>query len=226
MKGNQFVTDLLGLIFNGTTIANLAINATASPLANLYAALHTADPGNAGNQTTNEAAYGSYARQAIARDNTGFTVSGQSASLAATVSFPACTSGTETETHFSVGTALSGAGKILYSGPIGSNQGEFTALASSDTLTLPNVSGVAVDNQMSFYGLPGGTLPTGITQGTLYFVKTISGSQITLSATSGGTTLNITADGDGVAFLHTPVLVTAAPSVTPQLTTGTTISER
>lgn len=117
-KGNTFENDLLKLIFNGDAIANLADNAASSPLTDLYLALHTADPGEAGSQTTSECAYTSYARKAVARSGSGFTVSGNSVVLAADQSFPAATGGTETATHFSVGTASSGAGKILYKGAI------------------------------------------------------------------------------------------------------------
>jgi hypothetical protein len=53
-KGNTFENDLLKLIFNATAIANIADNAAASPLTNLFVALHTADPGEAGDQTTSE----------------------------------------------------------------------------------------------------------------------------------------------------------------------------
>ena len=49
-KGNTFENELLLLIFNATAIADLAENDTSSPLTNLYVALHTADPGEAGAQ--------------------------------------------------------------------------------------------------------------------------------------------------------------------------------
>lgn len=117
-KGNTFENDLLALIFNGTAIADLAENDTTSPATNLYLALHTGDPGEAGSQTTNECAYTSYARKAVARNSGGFTVSTNTVVLAANNDFPACTGGSETATHFSVGTASSGAGKILYKGAI------------------------------------------------------------------------------------------------------------
>lgn len=120
-KSNTFETDVLALIFNGTPIGNIADNAGTSPLTNLYIALHTADPGDAGNQGTNECAYGGYARQAVARSSGGFTVSGNEASLTSNVDFPQATSGTETATHFSIGTAASGTGKILYHGTISPN---------------------------------------------------------------------------------------------------------
>jgi hypothetical protein len=117
-KGDVFENDLLKLIFNGTAIANLADNAASSPLANLYVALHSADPGEAGNQTTNEVAYTSYARVAVPRSTLGFTVTTNSVSPVNDVNFPTATGGTATATYFSIGTAVSGTGKILYSGTL------------------------------------------------------------------------------------------------------------
>ena len=72
---NAFETDLLELIFNGTTIANIADNAASSPATNLYVSLHTADPGEGGDQSSSETSYGSYARVAVARTSGGWTVS-------------------------------------------------------------------------------------------------------------------------------------------------------
>lgn len=120
-KGNTFENDLLLLIFNATGIANIADNAGTSPLTNLYVSLHTADPGEAGDQTTNECAYTSYARVAVGRSGSGWTVSANSVSPAAAITFPVATGGTETVTHWAVGTAVSGTGKLLYSGTVSPN---------------------------------------------------------------------------------------------------------
>ncbi len=117
-KGNTFENDLLKLIFNATPIANIADNAASSPLTNLYVSLHTADPGEAGDQTTSEVAYTSYARVAVARTSGGFTVTGNSVSPVSNIDFPAGTGGSGTATHWAIGTAASGAGKILYKGAI------------------------------------------------------------------------------------------------------------
>ncbi len=117
-KANTFDNDLLKLILNGTPIANIADNAATSPLTSLYLSLHTADPGVGGSQLTSEAAYTGYTRMAVLRTSAGFTVSGASATLTAAVSFPTATGGSETETWAAVGIATSGAGKILYRGPI------------------------------------------------------------------------------------------------------------
>jgi hypothetical protein len=120
-KADTFENDWLKLIFNATPIANIADNAATSPLTSLYVSLHTSDPGEAGSQTTSEAAYTGYARVAVARTTGGWTVTANSVSPVATISFPQCTGGTATVTHFAVGVAASGAGKILYSGTVTPN---------------------------------------------------------------------------------------------------------
>jgi hypothetical protein len=119
--GNTFENDLAKLIFNATAIANIADNAASSPLTNLQVSLHTADPGEAGDQTTNETTYGSYGRTAVARTSGGWTVTGNSVSPVANINFPQCTSGTATVTHLGIGTANSGAGKLLMSGTVTPN---------------------------------------------------------------------------------------------------------
>ncbi len=120
-KGNTWENDLLLLVFNNTAAALIGDASGLQPSAtagSLYVALHTADPGEAGNQTTNECAYTSYARVAVARTSGGWTVSGNAVTNAALVQFPQCTGGSETATYFSIGTASSGTGKILYSGAL------------------------------------------------------------------------------------------------------------
>lgn len=117
-KGSTFDNDFLKLIFNAVNIALLADNTATTPLTSLFVSLHTATPLAGGSQTTNEAAYTSYARVAVARTGGGWTVAGNSVSPAATIVFPAATGGSETETFFAVGTAMTGTGKILYFGPI------------------------------------------------------------------------------------------------------------
>jgi hypothetical protein len=120
-KSNTFETDLLNLIFLNTDItligdaAGLQNSATAG---SLYVSLHTADPGEAGTQTSSETSYTNYARVAVARTGAGWTVSGNTASNAALVQFAQCGVTGATLTHFGVGTDASGAGKLLYSGAL------------------------------------------------------------------------------------------------------------
>ena len=118
---NELETNLLKLIYQNVTIAGIgdATGLVCSGTAgNLYIGLHIADPGEGGDQTTSEATYTGYARVAVARTSGGWTVSGNSVSNAAQVTFAPCTAGSNTITHFSVGTASSGAGHLLFSGAL------------------------------------------------------------------------------------------------------------
>jgi hypothetical protein len=139
-KGDTFENDLLKLIFNATAIANIADNAATAPLTNLQVSLHTADPGEAGNQATSEISYTGYARVAVARTTGGWTVTGNSVSPVAAITFGAMTAGTGgTVTHFGVGTAASGTGKLLYSGTVTPNitvaNGVTPSLSTSSAIT-------------------------------------------------------------------------------------------
>lgn len=123
---NAAETAILNLIFANSNWANVG-DATglrgSSTAGSLYISLHTADPGEApaSGQSTSEAGYTSYARVAVARSGSGWTVSGNSATNAATITFPACTGGSSTVTHFGVGTDSSGAGNLLFKGALTSS---------------------------------------------------------------------------------------------------------
>jgi hypothetical protein len=138
-KSNTFENDWLKLIFNATAIANLADNAASSPLTNLYVSLHTADPGEAGNQSTSEATYTGYARVAVARTSGGWTVTNNSVSPVANIDFTVASAGTNTITHFGVGSASSGTGVLYYSGTVTPNisvvTGVIPRITTASTIT-------------------------------------------------------------------------------------------
>lgn len=113
-KGNTTETDILKVIFLSNYDPAWRTNA------NVYLALHTADPGEAGDQTSNETSYTNYLRVAITKDAAGFTVSGNSAVNAALIQFAQCGVTGATITHFSLGTLSTGAGQILVSGELNS----------------------------------------------------------------------------------------------------------
>lgn len=122
---NASETALLNLLFNNTDWANVGDASglqSSAAAGSFYVALHTADPTDAGNQTTSEASYTGYARVAVARTGGGWTVSGNQVSNTATVQFGECTAGSATVTHFSVGLLASGAGDILYSGALSASR--------------------------------------------------------------------------------------------------------
>lgn len=132
------------LLFNNTNIADIgdATGLRGSTVAgNLYIALYTSDPGEAGSATTNETAYTGYARQAIARSGAGWVVTGNSVSPAANVDFPECTASPGGAiTHIGIVTSSSGAGTLLFSGALTPNitmaVGVIPRIKSTSTVTF------------------------------------------------------------------------------------------
>jgi hypothetical protein len=129
-KGNTFEAQIIALTFNNTALpwSN----------ANLFVALHTADPGEGGDQTTSEATFTGYARVSVARDSSGWTCSGNQASNTAEITFPECTGSTNTITHASVGLLASGASQILYKGAL------TASLSVSNAITVRFPAGTLV----------------------------------------------------------------------------------
>jgi len=123
-KTDAWETGLLSLLFTNANFANVG-DATglrgSSTAGSFFVSLHTADPGEGGSQTTSEAAYGGYARVAVARSGAGWTVTGDSVSPAANIDFPTSTGAGSTITHFGIGTASTGAGVLLYKGSVTPN---------------------------------------------------------------------------------------------------------
>lgn len=122
---NASETNLLNLLFNNTDWANIGDAAglqNSAAAGSFYVSLHSSDPGEAGNQTTNEISYTGYARVAVVRTAGGFTVSGNQVSNTATVQFGECTAGSATATHFAVGLASTSTGDILYSGSLSASR--------------------------------------------------------------------------------------------------------
>jgi len=118
---NSMENSILLLIFQNTAFAKIGDASGLQPSAtagSLYVSLHTGDPGEAGDQTTNECDYTSYARVAVARTSGGWTVTNDTADNTAAITFPACTGGSNTATHFGVGTDSSGSGVLLFSGAL------------------------------------------------------------------------------------------------------------
>ena len=138
-KSDYLEAVILNLLFKSTTSATLA--SAAGSLTNLYVALHTADPADAGTAVTNEATYTGYTRVTKNR-STDWTVSGTTPTQvvpAAAITFPAATAGTNTITHFSIVDTASGAGNILYSGTVTPNisvtNGVTPQLTTATTIT-------------------------------------------------------------------------------------------
>lgn len=118
-KSNVTENDVVKFFAHGTAMPSYG--------GTLYQHLHTGDPGEAGTSATNECNYDSYARVAVDRSVTGFTIcdadgtpnaSGSAFKNAAEVTFPECAItfvGTQTATHSSLCTS---SGQILYKGAL------------------------------------------------------------------------------------------------------------
>lgn len=226
-KSNTFENDFMKLVFQNTAIADIGdaagLRATTTA-GSLYWSLHTADPGEAGTAVTSECAYLNYLRVAAARSSGGFTVTNSVVNPAANVDFAqAGAAASETATHFGIVNTSSGAGKLLYSGIIGSGPKVFTA-DTADLFTSA-AHGLSTDDRVVFEAIEGLSLPTGVTQGTRYFVLAsgLTSDVFKVSTTSGGSALDVTVAGGGLFYRSAAIVITE--NVTPRLTTATAITE-
>lgn len=121
-KGNTNAAGLLQAIFQATftDLSTLLAN-SASPATVLYVSLHTADPTAAGTQLSSEVAYTNYGRVSVARTSAGWTLTNETITNAAAINFPACGATGATAAYFGVGLASSGAGTLIYAGPLSSS---------------------------------------------------------------------------------------------------------
>lgn len=141
---NTTETAIMKLVFQAVAWGNYADNAATSPQTNIGLSLHTADPGDTGDATTNEIAYTSYTRINKTRDATNWPETSGSVSPNANLDFPAGTGGSGTATHFasakSNATPPTGAQAILWSGTVTPNivtgNGVTPRLTTASTISL------------------------------------------------------------------------------------------
>ncbi len=122
-KGDVLEAAMLGLIFQATSIVGIADNDASSPLTSLSVQLHTASPTDTGDCTSQEATYTGYARVGVARTTAGWILTGTTINPGATISFPQCSGGSNTITHFSIGntTVAASTGIMYYYGTVTPN---------------------------------------------------------------------------------------------------------
>jgi len=140
---NVFENGLLSLIFENANYANVgdATGLRGSSTAGVFRiSLHTANPNETGSQTTSEAAYGSYARQDVARSTAGWTVASGAATNDAAITFPQASSGSETESHFGIGSDSSGAGNLFIWGALTSSLAVSTGITPSFAISALSVT--------------------------------------------------------------------------------------
>jgi hypothetical protein len=208
-------------LFNATFAGawNTIAQNAASPATNIYMSLHNGTPGPTGSQTTNETAYTNYARLAIARTTGGWTVTTGSGTTfssvanAAVATFATCGVTGDTLTHWGLGLSSSGAGTLLAFGPLGPVAGPdvpFTCTAAAPGVLTAYGYTPTVNDRVMVAQLPGNEgLPTGLTEGTIYFVGTAPGGQtLTLSTTTAnGAPVTTSTTGSGLIYKAGPLVV-------------------
>lgn len=109
---------IMALIYNATPWANVADNASASPITAIYIALATASGAVADTMSTNEATYTNYVRQSATRSVAGWTApSGGAVSNVAQITYPQCGVTGNTITSAKTGVAT-GASAVLHYGDL------------------------------------------------------------------------------------------------------------
>lgn len=74
----------------------------------------------------------------------------------------------------------------------------FTAVGTTDVITA-DAHGLANGDTVTVWDLGAGSvIPTGLTEGTVYFVRDVAGDTFKLAATSGGAAIDLTTDGAGL----------------------------
>lgn len=119
-KATSICNSIVNLMYRATPWANVADNASASPLTSVYLSLHTATLTAAtGSQAENETAYTNYIRKITTRSGTDWTAgSGGSTSNATLQQFPACGVTGSTVSHVASGIAASGVGAVWHFGAL------------------------------------------------------------------------------------------------------------
>jgi hypothetical protein len=201
---------LLQLLFQGAALP---------PLKQLYIALHNANPGEAGTQSTNETSYSNYARVAVPCSPGSWLVASgdppQAQNLQSII-FPACGATGDTLSFWSAGVAASGSGQIVTSGPVGATAAYGFSADVMDNFFVPLLpAGYVVGQPVILYQFgPGMLLPGGFVEGQVYYIASISQQDVLLSATPGGHNLGGSTAGTGLFLPVSPLIVVSGMSPT------------
>lgn len=122
-KSTPTCNSILALMYNATTWANVAINASSSPLTNVEVSLHTGalTPATDSQLQYESTVYTNYVRVPVARTSSGWTTpSSGSTDNVAQVQFAQCGASGNTITYVATGTDHSGAGHVWHYGALNS----------------------------------------------------------------------------------------------------------
>lgn len=177
-----------------------ALDESASQITHIAIMQLTGDPGTGTNHTGTEATGGSpaYARQAVTWAAASGGTKANSGSL--TFDVPAGTYGYFGLFNASTGNTNNYRGYIPFGGP-SSLKGFFStdSTLSNDQL-LSAAHGMSDGDRVILYNVFSETLPTGVTEGTVYYVVSSATNTFKVSATLGGSAVDITALGGGEGY--------------------------
>lgn len=180
-----------------------------------YASLHTAYSATG----SNEVSGGGYARVQLGTSGNYWNAAGSGSKVLGTAPSTFTVPGTTTVQYVGFWSALS-SGTFAGMGPVGAGtQYAFTAIDATPCVFTAPSSSYANGQQVVLFTGAGGTIPTGFTAGTVYFIVSASGITFELSATSGGSAINSSSTGSGIVQLATPETFGSAGTL--QVTTAT-----
>jgi len=153
-----------------------------------WLSLHSAYSTSGANEMTGGSP--AYARQQAVFDSP----SGGAIAITGTETFDVATSST---VAFFGAWSASTAGNFAGMFPLQAGTPKAFTAATSDTITAP-AHGLSDTNTVVVWASAGGTLPTGLTAGTIYYIRDSATDTFKLAASSGGAAIDLTAAGAGV----------------------------
>lgn len=181
-----------------TPAKNLTLDALDEGVAGgiTHVGIHTlTDPGTGTNANAGEATGGSpaYARKAVTWAAAASAAKSNSGAL--TFDVPAGSYGFFTLWNALTGNTNNYLGHIPFGGST-ALKGFFSAELTGDTF-VSVAHGLANDDRVIVYDVFGEALPTGVSEGTVYWVVSATTDSFKLAATQGGTAINLTTGGEG-----------------------------
>lgn len=176
-----------------------SLGKTAFAMPTNYLALFTTPPTDSGGGT--EVSGGAYTRQ-NATTALGAASGGQS-TTASQITFPDATADWGEIFGWATFDAAT-AGNMLYWGWLGAGAEIPGTAANTGDVFTSYAHGLVNGNQVILVAPEGGTLPTGVSALTRYYVVSATTDTFQLSATFGGTAITLTTDGEFSAYRITP----------------------
>lgn len=175
--------------------------------------------------TGTELSYAGYARAAVtfgSPANTSPTGGRQRANSATATGGQKTDAGTVNAIGWGLWSASSG-GTLKWIGLLDSDPPIVGTANVSNTITTEGNHGLVADQRVFVLSFPGAVLPAGLSENTAYFVLAagLTATAFTLSATSGGAAIDVTAGGAAMFMPYTQL--TIAQNATPEFAIGSLV---